>query len=126
MQPPTTDAKGQTFFGCDLGPQEMPARDALMVATRGGAQVLGRTDIGHLAPGMCADLALFDLRTLAFAGGAVHDPLGALLLCASPQAAYTVVNGKVVVREGRLATIELEPLIEQHNQLAVQLANMPA
>ena len=126
MQPPTTDAKGQTFFGCDLGPQEMPARDALMVATRGGAQVLGRTDIGHLAPGMCADLALFDLRTLAFAGGAVHDPLGALLLCASPQAAYTVVNGKVVVREGRLATIELEPLIEQHNRLAVQLANMPA
>ena len=100
----------------------MTVRDALMVATRGGAQVLGRTDIGHLAPGMCADLALFDLRTLAFAGGAVHDPLGALLLCASPQAAYTVVNGKVVVQEGRLTTLELEPLVERHNRLAVQLA----
>ena len=122
MQPPTTDAKGQTFFGCDLGSAEMTVRDALMVATRGGAQVLGRTDIGHLAPGMCADLALFDLRTLAFAGGAVHDPLGALLLCASPQAAYTVVNGKVVVQEGRLTTLELEPLVERHNRLAVQLA----
>ncbi len=122
MQPPTTDATGRLFFGCDLGPAEMTPRDALGMATFGGARVLGRTDIGHLAPGMCADLALFDLRTLAFAGGAVHDPLGALLLCASPQAAYTVVNGKVMVRQGRLATVELEPLVERHNQLAVQLA----
>ncbi len=126
MQPPEvrTDASGQrqTFFGCDLGPAEMTARDALAVATRGGAQVLGRTDIGHLAVGMCADLALFDLNTLAFAGGAVHDPVGALLLCASPQAAYTVVNGRVVVREGQLATVELAPLVERHNVLALQLA----
>ena len=109
-------------FGCDHGPAEMTARNVLEVATRGGAQVLGRSDIGHLAPGMCADLALFDLRTLAYAGGAVHDPVASLLLCASPQAAYTVVNGRVVVREGRLATVELEPLIERHNRLAVELA----
>ena len=126
MLQPTTNAAGQTFFGCDLGPLEMTARDALALATRGGAQVLGRTDIGHLAPGMCADLALFDLRSLAFAGGAVHDPLGALLLCASPQAAYTVVNGRIVVREGKLTTLELEPLIEQHNRLALQLAGTAA
>ncbi len=109
-------------FGCDHGPSDMSARDVLCMATRGGAQVLGRSDIGHLAPGMCADLALFDLNTLGFAGGAVHDPLGALVLCASPQAAYTVVNGRVVVREGRLTTIELGPLIERHNRLALQLA----
>lgn len=126
MQPPETrpgtDGEPRTFFGCDLGPAEMTARDALALATRGGAQVLGRTDIGHLAPGMCADLALFDLDTLAFAGGAVHDPVGALLLCASPQAAYTVVNGRVVVREGQLATLALGPLVERHNHMAVQLA----
>ena len=109
-------------FGCDHGPSEMTARDALALATRGGAEVLGRKDIGHLAAGMCADLALFDLRTLGFAGGAVHDPVGSLLLCASPQAAYTVVNGKVVVREGQLATVELGPLLERHNQLAITLA----
>ena len=124
LQPPETDASGRTFFGCDLGPAEMTVRDALSMATRGGAQVLGRTDIGHLAPGMCADLALFDLRTLAFAGGAVHDPVGALLLCASPQAAYTVVNGKVVLKQGQLTTLELEPLLERHNRLALQLAAM--
>ena len=109
-------------FGCDYGPAEMTARDALAVATRGGAQVLGRQDIGHLAPGMCADLALFDMRTLSFAGGAVHDPIGSLLLCASAQAAYTVVDGKVVVRQGQLATVDLGPLLERHNQLAMQLA----
>ena len=115
--------EGKTFFGCDLGPAEMTARDVLHIATRGGAQVLGRQDIGHLAPGMCADLALFDLRSLGFAGGAVHDPLASLLLCASPQAAYTVVNGRVVVREGRLVTVDLGPLVERHNRLAIELAN---
>jgi cytosine/adenosine deaminase-related metal-dependent hydrolase len=109
-------------FGCDHGPSEMTARNALALATRGGAEVLGRKDIGYLAVGMCADLALFDLRTLGFAGGAVHDPVGSLLLCASPQAAYTVVNGRVVVREGQLATVELGPLLERHNQLAITLA----
>ena len=123
MQPPE-QREGRTFFGCDLGPAEMTVRDALGVATRGGAQVLGRSDIGHLAMGMCADLALFDLNTLGFAGGAVHDPIGALLLCASPQADYTIVNGRVVVRQGQLTTVDLGPLVERHNALAVQLAGL--
>jgi cytosine/adenosine deaminase-related metal-dependent hydrolase len=120
MQPPEV-RDGRTFFGCDLGPAEMTPRDVLQVATRGGAEVLGRKDIGHIAVGMCADLALFDLRTLGFGGGAVHDPVGALLLCASPQAAYTVVNGRVVVREGQLASLEMGPLLERHNRMAVDL-----
>jgi cytosine/adenosine deaminase-related metal-dependent hydrolase len=109
-------------FGCDAGPAEMTARNLLEVATRGGARVLGRDDIGHLAPGMAADLALFDLRGLGFAGAAVHDPVASLLLCAPAQAAFTIVNGRVVVREGRLATLDLGPLVERHNQLALQLA----
>ncbi len=109
-------------FGCDHGPGDMSARDALALATRGGAQVLGRNDIGHLAVGMCADLALFDLDTLALAGAAVHDPVGALLLCASPQAAHTVVDGRIVVRNGQVVTVEMQPLVERHNRLARQLA----
>jgi 8-oxoguanine deaminase len=121
LQPPEL-REGHRFFGCDLGPAEMTARDALHLATRGGAQVLGRTDIGHLAVGMCADFALFDLRTLGFAGGAVHDPVASLLLCASPQAAYTVVNGRVLVREGQLGSVDLGPLVERHNTLARALA----
>jgi cytosine/adenosine deaminase-related metal-dependent hydrolase len=126
MQPPETrsqpNGQRQAFFGCDLGPAEMTARDVLALATRGGAQVLGRSDIGHLAVGMCADLALFDLNTLSFAGGAVHDPVGALALCASAPAAYTVVQGRVVVRQGKLTTLDLGPLLERHNQLAQELA----
>ena len=109
-------------FGCDTGPREMTARHMLEVATRGGARVLGRDDIGHLAPGMAADLALFDLRSLGFAGGAVHDPVAALLLCAPAQAAWTIVNGRVVVRQGQLASVDLGPLLERHNRLAQQLA----
>ncbi len=109
-------------YGCDHGPAEMTGRQALRLATRGGAQVLGRDDIGYLAPGMCADLAVFDLDTLGFAGGAVHDPVGSLLLCASAKAAYTVVNGNVVVSQGRLQTIALEPLVGRHNLLAMKLA----
>lgn len=121
MQPPEV-REGRTFFGCDLGPAEMTPRDALGLATRGGAQVLGRDDIGHIAVGMCADLALFDLDTLGFAGGAVHDPVGALLLCASPQADCTIVNGRIVVRNGKLTTLDLGPVLERHNKLALQLA----
>ncbi|GAB4089728.1 8-oxoguanine deaminase [Hydrogenophaga soli] len=127
LQPPetrTNPATGQrqTFFGCDLGPAEMTARDVLHLATRGGAQVLGRAhDVGHIAPGMCADLVLWKLDTLGFAGGAVHDPVASLLLCASPQADYTVVNGRVVVREGQLTTVDLGPLVERHNRMAVAL-----
>jgi 8-oxoguanine deaminase len=109
-------------FGCDHGPAEMTARDALRLATRGGAQVLGRTDIGQIKVGYCADLALFDLRTLAFAGGAVHDPIGSLMLCASPQAAHTVVNGRLVVKDYQLTTVELGPLVEKHNAFAITLA----
>jgi cytosine/adenosine deaminase-related metal-dependent hydrolase len=126
MQPPEErtlpSGERKTFFGCDLGPAEMTPRDVLRMATRGGAQVLGRSDIGHLAVGMCADLVLFDLNTLGFAGGAVHDPVGSLLLCASPQVDTTVVNGRVVVRQGQLETVDLGPLVERHNALAVQLA----
>ena len=124
LEAPHTDAQGRTVFGCDTAPMEMTARDALRVATRGGAQVLGRSDIGHLSPGMCADLALFDLGTLGQAGGAVHDPVASLLLCASAQAAYTVVNGRVVVRQGQLVTLDAGPLVERHNRLARELVGV--
>ena len=105
-------------FGCDRGPSAMTARDALRLATRGGARVLGRDDIGQLSPGKCADLALFDLSGPAFAGGAVHDPVGALLLCAPAQAAWTIVDGQVRVRKGRLVSFDLEPVLRRHDELA--------
>jgi len=114
---------GRTVYGCDRGPAEMTPRDALRLATRGGAQVLGRAhELGQIKEGFCADIALFRTDTLSMAGGAVHDPVGALLLCASDNADYTIVNGRVVVRQGEIATVDMGPLVERHNQLALLLA----
>lgn len=114
---------GLTVFGCDRGPSDMTPRDALRLATRGGAEVLGRAhELGQIKEGYCADIAMFRTDTLSMAGGAVHDPVGALLLCASDNADYTIVNGRVVVRQGEIATVDMGPLIERHNQLAMQLA----
>ena len=114
---------GRTVFGCDLGPAEMTPRDALRLATRGGAQVLGRAhELGQIKEGYCADIAMFRTDTLSMAGAAVHDPVGALLMCASDNADFVVVNGRVVVRKGEIATVDMGPLIERHNQLAMQLA----
>lgn len=103
-------------------PAAMSAREALAIATVGGAAVLGRDDIGALVPGMCADLAAFDLNQVGFAG-ALHDPVAALVFCQSVNAAYTMVNGKWTVREGQLVTAELPLLLEQHNALSRQLIN---
>ncbi|TPE50828.1 8-oxoguanine deaminase [Amaricoccus solimangrovi] len=102
------------------GPAALGAREALALATRGGARVLNRDDIGAIGPGMAADLAAFDLRGIAYAG-AGHDPVAALVFCHGPGAAFTVVNGRVVVREGRLATLDLRHLVARHNALARDL-----
>jgi cytosine/adenosine deaminase-related metal-dependent hydrolase len=123
LQPPRTTAEGEMVYGCDEAPAQMTARDALALATRGGAQVLGRSDIGHLAPGLCADLALYRLDTLPMAGGAVHDPVAALALCATPQADYTIVHGQVLVRQGQLTPVDAPVLVEQHNAMAQRLVS---
>jgi 8-oxoguanine deaminase len=102
-------------------PAALSARAALECATRGGARVLGRPDIGVIAPGRCADLAVFDLGGLAHAG-ALHDPLAALVLCAPAQVRHSVIGGRVVVREGELQTLELPRLVAEHNRLAASLA----
>jgi 8-oxoguanine deaminase len=116
-------AKALEPMGCNHGPADMTPRDALRLATRGGAEVLGRGhELGQIKAGYCADIALFRTDTLSMAGGAVHDPVGALLMCTSDNADYTVINGRVVVRQGQITTVDMGPLIERHNQLAMQLA----
>lgn len=88
------------------GVGSMPARDALRMATRGGAAVVGRDDIGQIAPGKAADIAIFDLDRVDFAG-AMADPVAALLFCgASHRTKWTIVNGKVVVADGRLVNAD--------------------
>ncbi len=101
-------------------PAAMTARDALEIATLGGAQVLNRDDIGALKPGMAADLVAFNMRTLDFAGG-LHDPVAALVFCTPAKVNWSIINGRVVVREGQLATLDLAPHVSRHNSLAARL-----
>ncbi|MBX3066522.1 MAG: 8-oxoguanine deaminase [Anaerolineae bacterium] len=101
-------------------PAAMSARESLEIATRGGAQVLGRDDVGYLAAGMSADLIAFDLNNIAYAGGLI-DPVAALLFCSPTSVNYSLINGRVVVREGQLTTIELPKVIQRHNQFSLQL-----
>lgn len=105
-----------------FGPAAMTARDALTLATRGGAAVLNRDDIGVLAPGMAADFIAFDLANPNFAG-ALHDPVAALVFCTPAQVALSVINGRIVARDGQLTTVDLPVIIEHHNQLAATLLN---
>ena len=98
----------------------MTARDALWLATRGGAAVLGRKDIGSLEAGKCADFFAVSLNRLEFAG-ALHDPVSALLFCQPVKVDYTVVGGKFIVKEGKLMTIDECKLVERHNQAAKRL-----
>jgi cytosine/adenosine deaminase-related metal-dependent hydrolase len=102
------------------GGQLLTARQALGIATRGGAAVLGRSDIGYLAPGMAADLVAIDLNRVGFAG-ALHDPVAAVVFCRPPNVDYSFVHGKRIVDGGRLTTLELEPVLERHNQAAARI-----
>jgi cytosine/adenosine deaminase-related metal-dependent hydrolase len=80
----------------------LDARGAWRLATAGGAACLGRDDCGTLEPGKCADVAFFRIDDLAHAG--IEDPLAALALAPPARAQAVVVNGKLVVRDGRLLT----------------------
>jgi len=104
-----------------FGPEALSARAALEMATLGGARVLGRDDIGALAPGMAADFAAFDLRTIGYAG-AHHDPVAALLFCTPGNVAWSAIHGRLVVRNGHLATLDLPVLLEKHRAFARALA----
>lgn len=104
-------------------PAGLTAREALEIATIGGAKVLGRDDIGSLEKGKRADFFAVNLNRLDYAGAAVHDPVAAVLFCAPQKADWVMVDGKWVVREGELQTVELGWVVERHNQIAKELMN---
>lgn len=106
----------------DEAPPLMTARKALEIATLGGASVLGRSDLGSLEIGKCADIFAIDLSKLEYAGG-LHDPVSALVFCAPVRSDYTIVAGKFIVKEGNLVTVDLPSLVEKHNQAARRLIN---
>jgi len=115
--------EGITGYSLSNDPQRklMTAREALYLGTRGGAAVLGRTDIGSLEIGKCADFFAVDLNRIEFSGGAVHDPVSAVVFCQPVRVDYTVVGGRFVVREGCVVTLDEGKLVEKHNKAAKRL-----
>jgi 8-oxoguanine deaminase len=99
-------------------PRAMTAREALEIATLGGAAVLGRDDIGALAPGMAADVVGFAVDTLWHSGGADHDPLAALVFCHPATVDFAVVNGRLLVHHGQPRHIDLAGLVTRHRTAA--------
>jgi cytosine/adenosine deaminase-related metal-dependent hydrolase len=102
-------------------PGALTARAALRLATRGGAAVLGRDDIGALEPGMAADLIGVRIDTLAMAGAAVHDPLAAIVFTAPAAVDLSIIDGSVRIENGTLRDIDLPVLIAEHNGCARRL-----
>jgi 8-oxoguanine deaminase len=90
--------------------------DALRWATEGGANVLRRPELGRIAEGMQADLALFKLDELRFSGNG--DPLAALVICGAHQADRVMVAGKWIVEDGQILGLDLEQLQAQHHREA--------
>jgi 8-oxoguanine deaminase len=104
------------------GTDGLNAYQVLRMATRGGAEVLGRDDIGVLEKGKAADIVLFDLNDIAYAG--CHDPLVGLVTCGNTSLVkLTMVNGKVVVRDGKLITINSEAVSNEAHKLASSIIN---
>jgi cytosine/adenosine deaminase-related metal-dependent hydrolase len=102
------------------GADAMAPTQALELATLGSARLLNRPELGVIAPGKAADIIAVNLNRLSFAGG-LHDPLAALVLCASGQVDWSIVNGKVRVENGSLLDVDLKALIKRQNRLAADL-----
>ncbi len=110
---------GASLSGTEAIPL-MTARQTFELATRGGAAVLGRNDIGALEVGKAADFFAVDLNRLDYAG-ALHDPLAALLFSHPRGVDWNVVHGRVIVQEGQLCTVDVPELVQRHNRAARRL-----
>jgi 8-oxoguanine deaminase len=104
------------------GTEGLDAYQVLKMATKGGAEVLGRDDIGSLEKGKAADIVLFDMNDIAYSG--CHDPLVGLVTCGNTSLVkLTMVNGKVVVREGKLTTIDVNIINQEAHQVASNIVS---
>jgi cytosine/adenosine deaminase-related metal-dependent hydrolase len=97
------------------------ARQALHLATTGGAQVLGRDDIGRITPGYAADMIAIDLNRVELAG-ALHDPVAAVVLAGPLRIDHSWVGGRPLVQDGRVVGIDVGSLVAEHNRLSKTLS----
>jgi 8-oxoguanine deaminase len=103
------------------GADALSAREALGMATRGGASVLRMdTDIGSIETGKAADLIMWSLDTLEFAGG-LHDPFTVPVLCDAKQVDMSMVNGRVLIDDGQFVSMDIPELVSRQNATAARL-----
>ncbi|MCV2403737.1 8-oxoguanine deaminase [Marinomonas sp. C2222] len=103
------------------GAERITPETVLGWATKGSAALLGRKDIGEIAVGKQADIALYKLDELRFSGS--HDPISALLLCGAEKAEHVMVAGKWRVTEGQIVGLDIAGLIEKHKASARKLVS---
>ncbi|MDT0498132.1 amidohydrolase family protein [Algiphilus sp. W345] len=106
--------------GFESRADRMSAREALKLATRGGASILGRDDIGSLEVGKAADMVAFRVDGIQHAG-AQSDPVAALMTCSPAAAWLSIINGRVVVENGEIPGLDLRNLVRRHNQSSRRL-----
>ena len=104
------------------GPTALTVMEALQLATVGSAAVLGRDDIGQLAPGNAADFIGVRLDRIELAGAAVHDPVAAIVLSPPRTVDLSVINGRIVVENGQLVGLDVAAAVARLNRLAARMA----
>lgn len=107
----------------NFGANKFSPREALFTATRGGAEVLNRDDIGQISIGKAADFAIYDLNKIAMSG-AWSDPLAALILCTPLETAYTICNGEIISQNGHLNNFDLNLFLEKHKAASKRLLGL--
>ena len=107
----------------NFGANKFSPREALFTATRGGAEVLNRDDIGQISIGKAADFAIYDLNKIAMSG-AWSDPLAALILCTPSETAYTICNGEIISQNGHLNNFDLNLFLEKHKAASKRLLGL--
>ena len=98
-------------------PAAMSAREALRLATRGGAATLGRDDIGSIEPGKAADIIAIDLNRIQYAG-AGHDPVAAAVFCQPFNVDFSMIHGRIRVKDGQLMDLDMRPILQRHREIS--------
>ena len=111
--------------GFESNAARFSAREALELATLGGASTLGRDDIGSLEMGKAADIVAFRIDGLGHAGG-MSDPVASLLTCNPGTVWLSVINGQIIVENGHIPGLDIPALVEQHNRILRQLLTKAA
>ena len=105
-----------------FGADKFNGREALKLATKGGARVLNRNDIGEISVGKAADFAIYDLKQIDFSGTS-SDPIAALVFCGPVKTKFTICNGNIISENGHMKNFDINMSLEKHALASIRLIN---